>query len=1175
MFLKNFLRLKTQILSLSICIFFLSSIVDAQPVAGTSGREARRATITWQQAVTASAVSTIGITRNAKIPIEHETPRNLPVPFDAGIPGDNVQPENYSPSEINSPSPPPAASFEALPDNSTSIPPDVHGAVGPNHLMTTLNSQVRIQDKNGATVSTASLDGFWSSVGSPNTFDPKIMYDPYNNRWIFTSVANAEAANSAVLIGVSATNNPTGTWYLFSVDADAGNLTWADYPSMGFNKDWVVVQVNMFTMAGSFDNSNVYIFKKSDLYANVAATHTLVALDAGNGGTQVPAVTFDNSLTTLYMIQDWNGNQSGNGYLRLYTITGTVGSEIVTPGAFVITANPWQEGASSGTDFAPQLGTANKIAANDSRIQNVVYRNGTLWTTHTIFLPSSGTTTRSSVQWWEITTAGAIIQRGRVDDATNTNFYAFPSIGVNSSEEVVLGYSKFSSATYASAAYSYRSSSDAASTMRDDVTLKAGENTYYKTFGGAENRWGDYTNTCIDPSNDLDIWTIQQYAGATANKWGTWWGKIATPVVPFSGGSAPDYRNDNASSGVINLGFTFTLYGTAYTQAYINNNGNISFGSAVSTATPTNFPSVSGTPMIAPFWADVDTRGAGSGLVYYVLGSTSLTVIWNGVGYNNQHSDKVNTFTLTITDGTDATIGVGNNVRLSYGDMQWTTGDASGGSSGFGGTAATAGINKGDGSAYILLGRFDTSPEADFLDNKTFTYDVSSTLSIADWTNRYDYSLKKIEDVGFTIPTVAKKMAHSLAVDAAGNSYVTGYSDGGTGKKFDFVTIKYDAFGNKFWSSRYNYSSVNKDDKAYAVTVDASGNVYVTGESDGGASKMDALTVKYDPLGNELWTARYNNGTVNKKEAGYAIGLSPAGDYVYIAGETDAGTNKNDYLIVAYATSDGSQQWATTYNGPSNKVDKAYALVVDNSGNVIVTGESDGGITKTDYATIKLTGGAGGGSMVAGWPSRYNQSNKKDYGFDVKVDGANNVYVTGGSESSTKFDYATVKYNSGGIQQWATTYNSFASKNDVGYALTLDGSGNVYVTGTSEGSVTKYDYATVKYNSSGVQQWETRYNGGKNDYARSIVGCDAEAAVFVTGGSEQGSTKKLDYITQRLAMMDGTSEWVGDYNSTSSKNDVAYNIAAAASTCDKDAGRNRVMKVHMRLSGSVRGCAPW
>ncbi|MBI3195763.1 MAG: T9SS type A sorting domain-containing protein, partial [Ignavibacteriae bacterium] len=199
--------------------------------------------------------------------------------------------------------------------------------------------------------------------------------------------------------------------------------------------------------------------------------------------------------------------------------------------------------------------------------------------------------------------------------------------------------------------------------------------------------------------------------------------------------------------------------------------------------------------------------------------------------------------------------------------------------------------------------------------------------------------------------------------------------------------------------------------------------------------------------------------------------------------------------------------------------------------------------------TVKYTGGAGGGSVVAGWPSRYNQSSKKDYAFAATVDGSGNVYVTGGSESTTKFDYATVKYNSGGVQQWATVYNSFASKNDIAYALTLDGSGNVYVTGTSEGSVSKYEYATVKYNSAGTQQWETRYNGGKNDYARSIVACDAEAAVFVTGGSEQGSTKKFDYITQRLAMSDGTSEWVGDYNSTTSKNDVAYNIAAAASTC--------------------------
>ncbi|TAK54353.1 MAG: T9SS type A sorting domain-containing protein, partial [Bacteroidetes bacterium] len=183
------------------------------------------------------------------------------------------------------------------------------------------------------------------------------------------------------------------------------------------------------------------------------------------------------------------------------------------------------------------------------------------------------------------------------------------------------------------------------------------------------------------------------------------------------------------------------------------------------------------------------------------------------------------------------------------------------------------------------------------------------------------------------------------------------------------------------------------------------------------------------------------------------------------------------------------------------------------------------------------------------WPQRYNKASKKDYPSALMVDATENVYVTGGSEGTTKYDYSTVKYNSGGVQQWAASYNYSANKNDVAYGIALDGSNNVYVTGLSDGGTSKYDYATVKYNSSGTQTWVSRYNGGKNDIARSIVACDGEASVFVTGGSEQGTSKKYDFITQRLAMSDGSQNWIGDFNGTDSKVDVAYAIAALSSTC--------------------------
>ena len=122
-------------------------------------------------------------------------------------------------------SPAPVINFLALPDDGTSIPPDTHGAVGPNHVMTVLNTQVRVQNRNGGVLTTVSLDGFWASVGgSPSCFDPKLLYDPYDNRWMFTACADGQATTSALLMGVSQTSDPTGTWFLYRVDGDAANI---------------------------------------------------------------------------------------------------------------------------------------------------------------------------------------------------------------------------------------------------------------------------------------------------------------------------------------------------------------------------------------------------------------------------------------------------------------------------------------------------------------------------------------------------------------------------------------------------------------------------------------------------------------------------------------------------------------------------------------------------------------------------------------------------------------------------------------------------------------------------------------------------------------------------------------------------------------------------------------
>jgi len=222
----------------------------------------------------------------------------------------------------------------------------------------------------------------------------------------------------------------------------------------------------------------------------------------------------------------------------------------------------------------------------------------------------------------------------------------------------------------------------------------------------------------------------------------------------------------------------------------------------------------------------------------------------------------------------------------------------------------------------------------------------------------------------------------------------------------DCVTIKYNSSGVQQWVRRYSYQG-NWSDEGKAITVDDAGNVYVTGRSVSTTTSWDYITIKYNAGGTQQWPARYN-GMENYDDEPTGIVVDPLGN-VYVTGGSGIGPLfRYQYATIKYSSS-GAQKWVRTYLGPGCISSKANDIAIDNQNNIYVTGQS----------------------------------------YD--------------STSATYYDYATIKYDSAGVQQWVARYNGPADGSDLATSIAVDGESKVYVTGYSTGPGTDYDYATIKY----------------------------------------------------------------------------------------------------------------
>ncbi|NOS84089.1 MAG: T9SS type A sorting domain-containing protein [Ignavibacteria bacterium] len=302
--------------------------------------------------------------------------------------------------------------------------------------------------------------------------------------------------------------------------------------------------------------------------------------------------------------------------------------------------------------------------------------------------------------------------------------------------------------------------------------------------------------------------------------------------------------------------------------------------------------------------------------------------------------------------------------------------------------------------------------------------------------------------------------AQAMICDANGNIYISGSVEKSTTGTFELVTIKYNSSGVFQWTNRtdvvYPY--------VFDMKLDPSGNVYLCGALS--STNTNAFLAKVSNGGTLLFLQTYDNTPFAAEDSFYSLGMNNSGSEIFVTGRSWGGNTLKFDCVTAKYNSSGVSQWVQRYNGLGSGDDRGFSLVIDNSGNVYSAGESYGGVSAgRDIAIAKYSS--------SGTPlgfQRYTLGDEDEGAYKIRMDASQNFYLAGFSNS----DILVLKYNNALTLQWIKKYNGPANDDDGPSDMMLDNTGNIYVTGTSKGIGTNYDYVTIKYSQTvGLNQIST------------------------------------------------------------------------------------------------------
>jgi hypothetical protein len=352
----------------------------------------------------------------------------------------------------------------------------------------------------------------------------------------------------------------------------------------------------------------------------------------------------------------------------------------------------------------------------------------------------------------------------------------------------------------------------------------------------------------------------------------------------------------------------------------------------------------------------------------------------------------------------------------------------------------------------------------------------------------------------------SQDFATALQVDGSGNVYITGCITNDTSTMMgDLFIKKYNSSGTIQWTNTYDGFSLY--DCGTDIYVAAGGSLAVVGSSYNASVNLDFVTILYNSSGVQQWATRYAHASGGND---VPVQIAKKGAGMVVSGAVQTGVGTYSWAAISYSNT-GVFQSSTISAGGATGIEEVRAMVTDANGYIYLAGFTPTVSDGYDYDVIKLDS-----NLVIQWERTYDANGMNDKATAIQVNSTGDVYVTGYSHDTIEQNnYLTLKYNSSGTLLWTRTFNDSLNGNDEAYAMAIDNSGKIYVTGNALTSLSQMDYHTIKYDTAGTVIWSIDFDGAKHlDDRATNIAIDTVGAVIVTGASETAAGV-YEYATVR------------------------------------------------------------